>query len=72
MQFLFNGEHFESQSNIKHAIEEVKPAQLHTEMYVTIKDGSNLIERKLNLIQGKKLFNDEMFREIFINNLLLT
>lgn len=57
--------------NLDEAIQAVKPPLLLTEMYVTAKKGDAVSERKLNLVQGRKLFNDSVFREVFINNLLL-
>ena len=70
--FLINGETKRKRTdNIEEAILAVKPEMLHTEMYITVKVGKNLIERKLPLINARKLFNDSTFREIFINNLML-
>ncbi len=57
--------------NLDIAILSLKPELLLTEMYVTATKGKAVSERKLNLVQGRKLFNDSSFREIFINNLLL-
>jgi len=42
-----------------------------TEMFVTVKKGDRTSERKLTLVQARKLINDEDYRGIFINNLLL-
>ena len=70
--FLINGETKRKRTdNIEEAILSVKPPLVHTEMFVTVKVGDNRIERKLNLINARKLFNDSLFREIFINNLML-
>jgi len=72
VEMLFNGLKTLSRTdNINEAILSKKPELLYTEMYVTVKRGDDISERKLNLLQGRKLFNDENFREIFINNLLL-
>lgn len=59
--------------NIKDAILSLSPEVLYTEIYVIVsKVGSkDKIERRLNLTQGKKLFNNEDFLDAFINNLLL-
>ena len=69
----FNGETFNKRpkEDIRQAILSVKPSVLLTEMYVTLKKGSDVRERKLNLVQGRKLFNNEDFLDIFIINLLL-
>lgn len=68
----FNGETFTKRpKDIKKAILSLKPEMLLTEMYVTLKNKKDIRERKLTLIQGRKLFNNEDFLDIFINNLLI-
>lgn len=68
----FNGETYKKRPvDVKQAILSLKPAVLLTEMYVTLKKGDDVRERKLNLVQGKKLFNDENFLDVFVMNLLL-
>lgn len=68
----FNGETFKKRPrDVKKAILSVKPQFLFTEMYVTYGKGSDIRERKLNLHQGRKLFQDENFLEVFVMNLLL-
>ena len=70
--FKFNGEVKRKYTDdIALAIEAVKPTQLHTEMYVTVKNGEQLVERRLLLPQAKRVFQDAFHREVFINNLLL-
>lgn len=73
---LMNGETYTTGINgacdIKEAILSFKPEVLYTEVYVIVDDSGEVRDRKLTLIQGKKLFNDEDFIEIFINNLLLS
>ncbi len=70
--FKFNGETVNTKTDdIALAIEEVKPTQLHTEMYVTVKNGKQLVERRLLLPQAKRVFQDAFHRQVFINNLLL-
>lgn len=70
---LFNGLKFLKKTNdIAETILKLKPDVLHTDIYVTVsKQKEILAERKLNLIQGRKLFLDEGFLQVFINNLLL-
>lgn len=65
------GEFSTKAKDIEEGILSLKPTFLHTEMYVTVKKGKKMAERKLNLIQGRRLFNDPDFREVFMNNLLL-
>lgn len=68
----FNGETYTKRpKNIKEAILAMKPPVLHTEMYVTLKDKRDIRERRLSLLQGKKLFNNESFLDVFVMNLLL-
>jgi hypothetical protein len=75
LTLLFNGETFKKRTNdIKETILSFMPESLVTEVYVVVKpvgSKSDPIERKLNLTQGKKLFRDENFMDVFINNLLL-
>lgn len=71
---MFNGETYKKRTdNIKDAILSLEPEVLLTEMYVIVqKTGvKDKIERRLNLIQGKRLFKNEDFLDVFINNLLL-
>lgn len=70
----FNGETFTKRpkkETLKRAILSLKPDVLYTEMYVTLKDKEYVRERKLTLVQGKKLFSNEDFLDVFIINLLL-
>ncbi len=48
-------------SSIAEALYQIKPETLYTEVYITVKDGDFIAERRLTLIQGKKLFSDEQF-----------
>lgn len=75
VKFLFNGLKFEKRTDdIEEAIKEVAPAVLLTEMYVIAhKTGEkhNLVERKVNLIQAKRVFRDDITRKVFVMNLML-
>lgn len=74
LKMLFNGESFTKRTNnIEEAILDLKPELLHTELYFVLdkKGSEEPIERKLNLVQGRKLFINEDFRAVFLNNLLL-
>lgn len=72
VQMLFNGEKFTKQTdNLGETFVSLKPEQLHTDMFVIVKKGEAVMERHLNLIEGKMLFANPDYREIFINNLLL-
>lgn len=68
----FNGETYTKRpKDVKSAIISVKPQFLFTDVYVTLKNKSDVRERKLNLHQGRKLFQDENFLDVFVMNLLL-
>lgn len=69
----FNGETYTKRpKDVKAAIISVKPQLLFTDVYVTLKNNKNDVrERKLNLHQGRKLFQDENFLEVFVMNLLM-
>lgn len=72
VEFNINGEIKKKQTNdIAKAIEEVTPPVVLTGMYVTIKKGAHLIERRLNLVQARRVFLNPTYREIFVNNLML-
>lgn len=72
VKFIFNGEQYNKRTNdLNQTILDIAPDVLYTEMYVVVKKGDVTMERKLNLTQGKRLFRDEVVREVFINNLLL-
>lgn len=68
----FNGiEKRKRTDDLNETLKSLKPDWLHTEMYVKVKKGDTTSERHLNLIQAKRMFSDDISREIFINNLYL-
>lgn len=68
----FNGLKFNKKgTDLRKVIMSLKPEILYTEMYITVKKGEQVSERRLNLIQGKRMFLDDIRLEVFINNLLL-
>lgn len=72
LTMIFNGMTFVKQTDdIAKAILSLKPDVLYTDIYITVKQGKEITERKLNLKQGKNLFVNEDYLPIFINNLLL-
>lgn len=72
IKFTFNGKTLSKRSvDIGQTIQEIKPEVLHTEMYVSVKDGDNKVERRLNLQQARRVFQDDIMRQIFVSNLLL-
>jgi len=72
LEATFNGETYTSKTDdLGEALLKMKPAQLHTEIYVTAKKGEEVSERRLSLTQGKRVFIDDIVRQVFIQNLLL-
>ena len=68
----FNGiEKRKRTDDLNETLKSLKPDWLHTEMYVKVKKGDTTSGRHLNLVQAKRMFSDDMSREIFINNLHL-
>ena len=73
LTFIINGETINKRNaDIDLAIMAVKPELVLTEMYVTAKRDKSMTERKLTMVQARKIFNDAMAREVFINNLQLS
>lgn len=75
LKLIFNEQTFNKRtSDIKEAILSVTPDQVYTELYLIVSPvgSKDLTERHLNLPNAKKLFRDEVYLDIFINNLLLT
>lgn len=72
VSFKFNGEKKNKKTDdLFKTIEEVKPPMLHTELYLTIQKDGHTIERRLGLIDARRIFRDEMARQVFINNMQL-
>ncbi len=72
LKMTFNGETFEvDTANIGEAILALKPEVLFTEIYLTISLGDFVRERRQTLDQGKKLFNNDEYLEVFLINLAL-
>ena len=68
----FNGETFETDTdNLEETILSVKPDVLFTEIYITISNDDFTRDRRQSLEQGKKLFNSDEYREVFLINLAL-
>lgn len=68
----FNGETYNKRpKDLRGSILSVRPQFLYTDVYITLKNKKDVRERKLNLTQGKKLFNDSDFLDVFVMNLQL-
>ncbi len=73
LKMLVNGLEFKKNTdNLDETILKLKPEMVYTEAYITVSKGKEVSERRLNLRQAKNLFINENFRQVFINNLLLT
>lgn len=57
--------------DLNETIKSLKPDWLHTEVYMTVKKDKQVAERYLGLINAKRVFNNDINREVFINNLML-
>ena len=72
LEMIFNGETFTVKTdNVDEAIINLKPEQLLTELYIKLTNGEMVVERRMNLVEGRKLFINEVTREVMVNNLLL-
>jgi hypothetical protein len=68
---MFNDEKFEIETNdIKEALLSIRPEMLNSEVDIKIYKGSQETERHLNLRQGRNLFINESFLDVFIANLM--
>lgn len=68
----FNGETFQCwTNNLQISILSFKPVEVHTEGYIKIIKGTNFYERRLPLVNMRKLFNDPQTLEIMLANLYL-
>lgn len=67
-----NGEVFERETdNIKETLLEIRPEMLYTELDIKVEKGGISTERHLNLRQGRNLFINDSFVDVFISNLML-
>lgn len=72
IKMQFNGEEYQAKGKtVEEALLSLKPDVLLTEVYVTAYKGKEESERRLSLKQAKKVFVDDVTRQVFINNLLL-
>lgn len=70
LEIVMNGKTFKKNTDdLKVTILDLKPINLATEMYITIVDNKTKGEfnKKLRLVDGRKLFNDEETLDLFIN-----
>ena len=70
---IMNGETIKKRTaDLGATIASLKPAWLHTEVYITVTKGKGKqkAERRLTLTNAKRVFQNDINREVFINNLL--
>lgn len=68
----FNGKTVTKRTDdLNETIKSLKPDWLHTEVYFIVKKDTQVAERYLGLVQAKRVFNNDINREVFINNLML-
>lgn len=69
---IINGETYSKKTNdVQETLLSLKPDLVLTEMYVTVKKGEAIAERRLTAKQARHFFNDDIFRMVFMNNLLI-
>jgi hypothetical protein len=70
---IINGNTFSKKTdNVEATLLELQPEQVFSEMYVTVQHKEGVSERRLTALNAKKFYQDEVFRQVFMNNLLLT
>lgn len=73
LEMIVNGETVKKRgADVASLILSCKPELVLTECYLTLKVKKHVIERKLAKVNAFKLFNDETYREVFIDNLMLS
>lgn len=71
VEIKMNGKVFKKKgADLNETIMKLKPEFVLTQSFITIRYKKRVFERMLNLVNGRKLFKDETYREIFINNLI--
>ena len=72
LKLFINGKIFEAETDdIDKALYDLKPDKVVVPMFVEIRAGDRLIERRVTAIKARQIFNEKIERQIFIQNLLL-
>jgi len=72
LEVVMNNETFTVETNdLNEALIAMKPEQLLSEVYVKVTKGEAVCERRLSLVEAKRVFQVEVNREVFVNNLLI-
>jgi hypothetical protein len=68
---IINGEHYSKRTDdVEATLLKLKPEFILTEMYVTVKKDKQTFERRLLAKDARKFFNDEIYRMVFMSNLV--
>ena len=71
VEIKMNGEVFKRKGvDLNETIMLLKPEFVLTQSFITVTYKKRTFERMLTVVDGRKLFNDETYREMFINNLI--
>ena len=71
LEMTFNGETFKTETeDLKEAFMDMKPDVVHTEGYISIKNGDLFFQRRLDLVRLRKLFNHKETLGVFVDTLL--
>jgi len=72
LEVVMNNETFTVETdNLDEALIALKPEQLLSEVYVKVTKGEAVCERRLSLNDAKRVFLNDVNREVLINNLLI-
>lgn len=72
VELTVNGERLTAAGkDLEAALLKLEPEFVHTEMFVRVLAGKKAAERILHLHDARKLFKNEAFRSIILDNLLL-
>lgn len=74
IELAYNNEIFskvvKKKQDIKDVLNSMKPKELFTEIYLTVKEDGNNYERRFTLVQGKQLYStDTTLLEILVNSI---
>ena len=57
--------------DLDQALQDLKPEQFLSEVYVKVTKGEHEIEKRLSLNEARRVFLNGVNREVFVNNLLI-
>lgn len=72
LEVVMNNESYKVETDdLNQALVDLKPEQLLSEVFVKVTKGEATCERRLSLVEAKRVFQVEVNREVFVNNLLI-